>query len=619
MISFAISASAAILVVLTIRWALKGRVAPGWISALWLVAITRMLMPVTPESPLSVLHWANEASKAVGNGASDATVWGLDQTEPKPAYESALDETIETPRPAPTVAMSSTPAPSAAPSSTTAPPLAAAPSVTPDPLNTKALPETEERPAAALAPSPAPPQQARSFAQIAFWVWLIGACAVIGLACIRALLTARSLGVAKRLDDPVVDEILANCKAETGVRRGVRLFVDDSLSAPAVVGTLRPRILIPSKSLDTYSARDLRHIFLHELAHVRRCDGMVAWLSEIAVALHWFNPLAWLARKMQRADRELACDEFALRHLGGDAERRYGETLLKVATGLGATRSQPALSMARQAGEISSRVRRIASRRRVGRWRHPAAALALIAAAAIGATSAPGKKPTKPFPDDSKLTDLQSRLQVTVIGVPPDQGSPLLLSDDSDTALLNTLVGLVETEVGEIETTISAISEGDARSKTERGRLMLETTEYFLVEGAIEAIPISRSERFHGTTLEFAPTDIRPTRSPAERCSSATHCKPPSSRTTAKSCRLPTAWSTKRWSSPTTLRSARSSASSSRTSLSSSGPPDQTLARAATTESTSSSPISMEERPPRRRLQPRRGLPNPHVRTRRSD
>jgi beta-lactamase regulating signal transducer with metallopeptidase domain len=60
--------------------------------------------------------------------------------------------------------------------------------------------------------------------------------------------------------------------------------------------------------LRSFSTEELRFVFLHELAHVRRRDILMSWLMALLQVVHWFNPLVWFAFSRWRADRELACD-----------------------------------------------------------------------------------------------------------------------------------------------------------------------------------------------------------------------------------------------------------------------------------------------------------------------
>ncbi len=81
------------------------------------------------------------------------------------------------------------------------------------------------------------------------------------------------------------------------------------------------------------SDAELRHVLLHELAHVKRRDVAMNWLVNALLTVHWFNPLLWLAFRQMRADREIACDELALRAMRGEERKAYGDTLIKVSDG----------------------------------------------------------------------------------------------------------------------------------------------------------------------------------------------------------------------------------------------------------------------------------------------
>ena len=98
---------------------------------------------------------------------------------------------------------------------------------------------------------------------------------------------------------------------------------------PMLIGFLRPVIVLPDRE---YSSKQLYGIFLHELTHMRRLDVAVKWLSLFACAVHWFNPLVWVARREINRTCELACDEAVIRNMDANTRQNYGETLIAVAS-----------------------------------------------------------------------------------------------------------------------------------------------------------------------------------------------------------------------------------------------------------------------------------------------
>src|SRR5580658_10661132 len=81
--------------------------------------------------------------------------------------------------------------------------------------------------------------------------------------------------------------------------------------------------------MDTLERREARLVVLHEMIHIRRRDVLLNWISLLTLALHWFNPLAWVAMRRLRADQELACDAAVLTLIAPAERGAYGRTLLK--------------------------------------------------------------------------------------------------------------------------------------------------------------------------------------------------------------------------------------------------------------------------------------------------
>ena len=190
----------------------------------------------------------------------------------------------------------------------------------------------------------APPLESLPVKRPGAWplTWLLGAlgfAAWVGWCSLRLAVSVRRM---EGVTDGVAVELLARCAREMGVRRLPRLVVARSVASPALVGVVRPRLLVPAEVLEEFTAEELRLIFLHELAHQRRWDVAVNWVMAGVGAAHWFNPVVWAALARMRADRELACDEAVLsvvsrgrRGKGAGADARdYGRTSVKLVDAL---------------------------------------------------------------------------------------------------------------------------------------------------------------------------------------------------------------------------------------------------------------------------------------------
>jgi beta-lactamase regulating signal transducer with metallopeptidase domain len=185
--------------------------------------------------------------------------------------------------------------------------------------------------------------QARSFSlRPSTWltvIWALGAL-VVAVRAARAGLWTWRLSVAAQ---PVIS--------------GVRL--SSEIEAPVVVGLFSPVVLLPISSQEWSDER--RHaVLLHELSHVRRYDGLALAVAQLACALYWFQPLAWLARNRLRRECELAADEAVI--AAGLRPTCYAQHLLAIARGL-----VPAggIAMAARASELSRRIHVLISRERL--------------------------------------------------------------------------------------------------------------------------------------------------------------------------------------------------------------------------------------------------------------
>jgi beta-lactamase regulating signal transducer with metallopeptidase domain len=107
---------------------------------------------------------------------------------------------------------------------------------------------------------------------------------------------------------------------------GVPVYIVEGLPSPCLFGVFQPAVYLTPAAAENPNA--LRHVLAHELTHRAHFDHIWSLLRCLALALHWYNPLVWLAVVLSKGDGELACDEGAVARLG-EAERiPYGRTLV---------------------------------------------------------------------------------------------------------------------------------------------------------------------------------------------------------------------------------------------------------------------------------------------------
>ncbi len=277
-LSLSLSGSLLILTLLILRPLLGRRLSRRWRYYVWLLVIARLLLPLSsPVSLVGTLFRPPEPPPAAVPGVLSPAVTA-------PAGNAGADADS---RPA---------------------------------ENTPAPPE----PAA-----PAPGAIWQALRQTPGWIWLSGALLLLlyrMAQCRRFARLLRSGG--QPVDDPALLDRLALLGQETGVRRPVELWENPAVSTPMLLGVRRPCIVLPSLSL---SEEDFRYTVCHELVHCRRRDLLVKHLAQLALCVHWFNPLIWrMVREVDRAC-ELSCDEAVMASLSAGERRAYGDTLLRAA------------------------------------------------------------------------------------------------------------------------------------------------------------------------------------------------------------------------------------------------------------------------------------------------
>src|SRR6185312_8141312 len=146
----------------------------------------------------------------------------------------------------------------------------------------------------------------------ALTIWALIAAALFLRLVISNIVLSKRLKLATTIDDLKFLSLLQQCCTEAGVQPPPPLLMTPAVSAPAAAGVFRPRILIPPGLLNGLTSDELRYVFLHELAHIRRHDVAANWLLALIQIMHWFNPILWIAFARLRADRELARDATVL-------------------------------------------------------------------------------------------------------------------------------------------------------------------------------------------------------------------------------------------------------------------------------------------------------------------
>ncbi|MGO8699600.1 MAG: M56 family metallopeptidase [Limisphaerales bacterium] len=354
---------AAILTVLVLlaQLCLRQRLDGRWRHLLWLLVLARLAIPFSPPSPASLFNYLPVESAVA-----------LPQTVPAADF-------------APVAAQHST--------------------QNQQSTSSRVVPVK-------LAPPPALPASARARWTTREWsvlltvIWAMGAAILVARIAIQSMFFRRRLRREGAVVEPPILELLDNCKSLMRVRKPVRVIETDLVESPALFGFFQPKLLLPKGLTGCFALAELRHIFLHELAHVRRRDMAVQWLGTCFQIVHWFNPVLWFGFQRMAADRELACDELAL-SVAGESERQdYGRTIVKLLENFSQSPALPGLvGILEDKGQIMRRILMIAGFQRRPRWSLLGAGVA-VALGVATLTGAQTKRAPEATPQD--LTGTQT-------------------------------------------------------------------------------------------------------------------------------------------------------------------------------------------------------------------
>ena len=274
MMQWIVSSSVLILVVIALRYVLRGKLSLRMQYALWLLVLVRLLVPVSfGASDLSVMNAVPERAPTVQQGTDRQDIIGERNDAPANAGTVGI----------PAQSMSEAAPPNLVQNVTTA-------TVT------------------------APTVEKTDWARIAKTVWLAGA-AALGLVFLAVNLR---FGKKLRRSRERVEETDA-C---------LPVYESGETDTPCLFGVAKPSIYVTP---DTRTeAETLRYALAHEQTHYRHGDNLWAVLRGVCLALHWYNPLVWWAAELSRRDAELACDEATIRRIGESERAAYGRTLIRM-------------------------------------------------------------------------------------------------------------------------------------------------------------------------------------------------------------------------------------------------------------------------------------------------
>jgi beta-lactamase regulating signal transducer with metallopeptidase domain len=245
--------------------------------------------------------------------------------------------------------------------------------------------------------------------------------AVIGcwFAGVLALLCRLNLGLlaVRRMKsivmEPVpaeIQQMLRGLLARLGIQRTIKLLNSARVQAPAVIGWLKPAILLPIGCVAGLSTLQIEAILAHELAHIRRHDYLVSLFQSVMETVFFYHPAVWWVSNQIRCEREHCCDDLAVAICGDGIAYARALSILE-------ERRNPALTGAVGAtgGELKMRIARLLNLSQAPVSRRAPAVVLLVFAAAVAGLAVWGSARAESTPAQKTATTRQHSVTTMMI------------------------------------------------------------------------------------------------------------------------------------------------------------------------------------------------------------
>jgi TonB family protein len=206
----------------------------------------------------------------------------------------------------------------------------------------------------------------------------------------------------------------------------IPVLISPPSPVPMACGIWKPAVVLPPVARNWPPER-LQAVIAHEVAHIQRGDLWALAIGHVACCLYWFHPLAWLAARQLRIERERACDDAVL--IGGIAAPDYATHLMELARGLRRPRI-PSAAMADLSG-LEARVRALLDSKRNHRPMSPRAAFATVAAflaILLPAAAVHAQQPAAPAPPPSPAQHPVAAVENAPAPVKQRRARPVLIA-----------------------------------------------------------------------------------------------------------------------------------------------------------------------------------------------
>ena len=223
------------------------------------------------------------------------------------------------------------------------------------------LPEVHSRPLSAGVSSPVADRLLSAASAIRWteWlpvVWVCGTLGLVGFGLANYIILNISLLKARPARRSWAKE-LQDLSLELNLDRCVALDVHP-IVGPLICWTpAGHKIVVPVGLWSELSSDERIAVLHHELSHLRRGDLWKSLAARLILALHWFNPLAWISARRFDESAEWACDAL----MASEQPARVTQLANALLAATTARDGSPILALSATGGPLFQRIRRLVS------------------------------------------------------------------------------------------------------------------------------------------------------------------------------------------------------------------------------------------------------------------
>jgi bla regulator protein BlaR1 len=247
-------------------------------------------------------------------------------------------------------------------------------------------------------------------------VWLIGVVTILTYLVYCIMKMRQRFRTLRLVTDSSIMQVMDDCRAKFGISLPIPVYTGNYAISPYISGMIHPWIYLPEAIGKELNPSQISHILSHELAHYRRKDMIWNTIGSFILAIHWMNPLVWICIRMMKADRELACDAYVLEVLGEAEAVPYGLTIIEFLKRFSAKRHQPNLLYFHESNNHNQIVRRMTMIKSFKKGSYKISAIAIIGMAILAAvTLTNSHNPILAFSTDNTLAATDSAMKDRIL------------------------------------------------------------------------------------------------------------------------------------------------------------------------------------------------------------